>query len=86
VWQVGAKDFAETAAFNAELYDGSSSQPLVMNAGDTIRILVQRLSCGNVSRDDPGEKVLEILRCGLGLRVCRGAPKIRCRPMVLLLR
>lgn len=38
VWQVGAKSFAETAAFNAELYDGSSSRPLVMNAGDTIRI------------------------------------------------
>lgn len=38
VWQVGAKSFAETAAFNAELYDGRSSAPLVMNAGDTIRI------------------------------------------------
>jgi hypothetical protein len=38
VWQVGAKSFAETAAFNAELYDGPSSRPLVMNAGDTIRI------------------------------------------------
>ena len=38
VWQVGAKSFAETAAFNAELYDGTSSQPLVMNAGDTIRV------------------------------------------------
>jgi hypothetical protein len=38
VWQVGSKSFAETAAFNAELYDGTSSQPLVMNAGDTIRI------------------------------------------------
>jgi hypothetical protein len=38
VWQVGSKSNAETAAFNAEMYDGSSSQPLVMNAGDTIRI------------------------------------------------
>ena len=38
VWQVGAKNFAETAAFNAELYDGLSSRPLVMDAGDTIRI------------------------------------------------
>jgi hypothetical protein len=38
VWQVGAKSNAETAAFNAELYGGSSSSPLVMNAGDTIRI------------------------------------------------
>lgn len=38
VWQVGAKNFAETAAFNAELLDGASSQPLVMNAGDTITI------------------------------------------------
>jgi hypothetical protein len=38
VWQVGAKSNAETAAFNAELYDGSSSQPLVMNAGDTLRL------------------------------------------------
>ena len=38
VWQVGSKSFAETAAFNAEMYDGSSSAPLVMNAGDTIRV------------------------------------------------
>jgi hypothetical protein len=38
VWQVGAKSNAETAAFNAEMFDGSSSAPLVMNAGDTIRI------------------------------------------------
>lgn len=38
VWQVGAKSNAETAAFNAELYDGTTSTPLVMNAGDTIRI------------------------------------------------
>jgi hypothetical protein len=38
VWQVGKKSFAETAAFNAELYDGSSSRPLVMNGGDTIRV------------------------------------------------
>jgi hypothetical protein len=38
VWQVGAQSFAETAAFNAELFDGSSSAPLVMNAGDMIRI------------------------------------------------
>lgn len=38
VWQVSSKSSAENAAFNAELYDGSSSSPLVMNAGDTIRI------------------------------------------------
>jgi hypothetical protein len=38
VWQVGSKSNAETAAFNAELYDGSSSKPLVMSAGDTISI------------------------------------------------
>ena len=38
VWQVGSKSFAETAAFNAELNDGTTSSPLVMNAGDTIRI------------------------------------------------
>jgi hypothetical protein len=38
VWQVGAKSNDENAAFNAELFDGSSSAPLVMNAGDTIRI------------------------------------------------
>jgi hypothetical protein len=37
-WQVSSKSGAETAAFNAELFDGSSSAPLVMNAGDTIRI------------------------------------------------
>jgi hypothetical protein len=38
VWQVSNTSMAETAAFNAELNDGSSSQPLVMSAGDTIRI------------------------------------------------
>jgi hypothetical protein len=38
VWQVGTKSFAETAAFNAELYDGATNDPLVMNAGDTIQI------------------------------------------------
>jgi hypothetical protein len=38
VWQVSSKSNGETAAFNAELYDGAGSQPLVMSAGDTIRI------------------------------------------------
>jgi hypothetical protein len=38
VWQVSSTSNSENAAFNAELYNGSSSQPLVMNAGDTIRI------------------------------------------------
>ena len=38
VWQVGSKSFAETAAFNAELFDGATSRPLVMSAGDTISI------------------------------------------------
>jgi hypothetical protein len=38
VWQVGAKSNGETAAFNAELYRSNTSSPLVMNAGDTIRI------------------------------------------------
>ena len=38
VWQVSSTSNAETAAFNAELYRGSSSQPLVMNGGDTIKI------------------------------------------------
>ena len=38
VWQVSSQSFAETAAFNAELYDGTSTSPLVMSAGDTIRI------------------------------------------------
>jgi hypothetical protein len=38
VWQVSSKSSGENAAFNAELYDGSSAEPLVMNAGDTIRI------------------------------------------------
>jgi len=33
VWQVGSKSNAETAAFNAELYDGSSSKPLVTERG-----------------------------------------------------
>jgi hypothetical protein len=38
VWEVSKTSNAEEAAFNAELYDGSSKSPLVMNAGDTIRI------------------------------------------------
>jgi len=37
-WQVEEPAFIENAAFNAELYDGSSNRPLVMNAGDTIQI------------------------------------------------
>ena len=38
VWQVNTQSGAEDAAFNAELYDGSSHAPLVMNAGDTIQV------------------------------------------------
>jgi hypothetical protein len=38
VWQVSSTSNSETAAFNAELHNGSSSGPLIMNAGDTIRI------------------------------------------------
>ncbi len=38
VWQVSTQSGAENAAFNAELYDGSSHSPLVMNGGDTIRV------------------------------------------------
>lgn len=38
VWQVSSTSNSENAAFNAELYNGSSSSPLVMNAGDTIKI------------------------------------------------
>ena len=38
VWQVSTQSGAEDAAFNAELYDGSSHAPLVMNAGDTIQV------------------------------------------------
>ena len=37
VWQL-SPNFAETAAFNAELFNGNTSQPLVMNAGDTVKI------------------------------------------------
>ena len=37
-WQVDAISGAENAAFNGELYDGSSSKPLVMDAGDTIKV------------------------------------------------
>jgi hypothetical protein len=37
-WQVTTTSNKENAAFNAELYDGSSKEPLVMNAGDTIKI------------------------------------------------
>ena len=38
VWQVSTQSGAENAAFNAELHDGASKSPLVMNAGDTILI------------------------------------------------
>jgi hypothetical protein len=38
VWQVSTQSGAEDAAFNAELYDGSTKSPLVMNAGDTVEI------------------------------------------------
>ncbi len=38
VWQVSTQSGAENAAFNAELYQGSTNEPLVMNAGDTVRI------------------------------------------------
>ena len=37
-WQVTTTGSKENAAFNAELYNGSSKKPLVMNAGDTIKI------------------------------------------------
>jgi hypothetical protein len=38
VWQVSSKNQAETAAFNAELYRAATKEPLVMHAGDTVRI------------------------------------------------
>jgi hypothetical protein len=38
VWQVSTQSNAENAAFNAELYQGATNHPLVMNAGDTITI------------------------------------------------
>lgn len=37
-WQVTTTGNKENAAFNAELFNGSSKQPLVMNGGDTIKI------------------------------------------------
>jgi hypothetical protein len=38
VWQVSTQSGAENAAFNAELYQGLTHSPLVMNAGDTVQI------------------------------------------------
>ena len=38
VFQVSSQSGAENAAFNAELFDGSSHSPLVMNGGDTIKV------------------------------------------------
>jgi hypothetical protein len=38
VWEVSTQSSHEIAAFNAELYDGASSSPLVMTGGDTVRI------------------------------------------------
>jgi hypothetical protein len=37
VWQV-SKNFAETAAFNAELFDSQTGGPLVMHGGNTVTI------------------------------------------------
>ena len=37
-WQVTTTSNKENAAFNAELFNGSSNKPLVMNGGDTITI------------------------------------------------
>ncbi len=37
-WQVNSKNNAENAAFNAELFNGSSKSALVMNGGDTVQI------------------------------------------------
>ena len=37
-WQVTTTGNKENAAFNEELFNGSSKNPLVMNAGDTIKI------------------------------------------------
>src|SRR5579859_840411 len=37
-WQVTTTGGKENAAFNEELFNGSSNDPLVMNGGDTIRI------------------------------------------------
>ena len=36
-WQL-SPHFHESAAFNAELFNGNTNQPLVMNAGDTVKI------------------------------------------------
>jgi hypothetical protein len=38
VWQVSSQNYAETAAFNAVLYRAGTTQPLVMSAGDRVRI------------------------------------------------
>ena len=38
VWEVSTQSGAEHAAFNAELFDGATTSPLVMQAGDTIQI------------------------------------------------
>jgi hypothetical protein len=38
IWQVNPKSQAETAAFNGMLRHGSTSSPLVMHAGDTVKI------------------------------------------------
>jgi len=37
-WQVTTTSGSENAAFNEELFNGSSNNPLVMNAGDTIKL------------------------------------------------
>lgn len=71
VWQVSSTSNAETAAFNAELFNGSSSRPLVMNAGDTIRIHFFVSSPGqgwNISVADviTGQSGTIVLNCKYG--------------------
>ena len=47
IWQVNPKSLAETAAFNGMLRRGSTTSPLVMHAGDAVKIHFYVTPAGN---------------------------------------
>jgi hypothetical protein len=71
VWQVDSGNSKENAAFNGELYQGSTNDPLVMNAGDTIKIhfhVVSQSEGWNITVTDltTGQSGTIVLNSGYG--------------------
>ena len=75
VWQVGTQSGAEDAAFNAELYDGSTNSPLIMHAGDTIKIhfFDTTPSVGEHQRGRPDHRPIGQYRAGQQVRPAAAA-------------